>query len=347
MEKYVKSCNLCTMVSTSGPPEPMERTRVPTKAWSEVAIDFLGPLPNGYSLLVLVDYFSRFAEVIVMKQTTAELTVKALFETFSRFGIPDVLRSDHGPQFIREAMKRFCKEFGIQQQRTTPYWPQANGEAERMNNTILKRLRINQETQGADWRWDLRNFLLKYNSTPHSTTGVAPSVLMFGRILRDKLPSVTGEVEQMTEGIRDRDWSLKLQAAELADRRRNAKETTLKVGDAVIAKRTTKEHKLASNFGSELFDVISLSGSEAKIRSKSSGKMYYRNVSHLKPVVLETQENVIDDPENQREDVGDDPDVVQQGIGEQEISETIRDRRVARPPKYLKDYVRIINSDSK
>lgn len=84
-----------------------------------------------------------------MKSTTAELTVKALFETFSRFGIPNILRSDHGPQFISETMRKFCKEFGIEQQKTTPYWPQANGEVERMNNTILKRLRISQETQGA------------------------------------------------------------------------------------------------------------------------------------------------------------------------------------------------------
>lgn len=143
-EKYVKSCIPCTLVSSATPPEPMQRTKMPTKAWSEVAVDFLGPLPTGHHLLVLIDYFSRFVEVVVMKQITADLTVKALFETFTRFGIPEVLRSDHGPQFISESLKKFCKEFGIEQQKTTPYWPQANGEVERMNNTILKRLRISQ-----------------------------------------------------------------------------------------------------------------------------------------------------------------------------------------------------------
>lgn len=344
VEKFVKSCNLCTMVSSTGPPEPMQRTRMPTKAWSEIAIDFLGPLPNGCNLLVLIDYFSRFVEVIIMKQTTAELTVKALFETFSRFGVPDVLRSDHGPQFVSDSMKRFCKEFGILQQRTTPYWPQANGEVERMNNTILKRLRISQETQGADWRWDLRNFLLMYNSTPHTTTGVAPSMLMFGRILRDKLPSATGGARQMTEGIRDRDWSMKLQAAESTDRRRKARESTLKVGDIVIAKRTTKEHKLSSNFGSELFEVISLSGSEVEIRSKLSGKTYYRNVSHIKPVVLKTTENVEVQEDN---DDNCPADVNRQDMGNQMDNTKTRDRREPRPPRYLNDYVMMINFDSK
>lgn len=54
---------------------------------SEGAGDFLGPLASGHKMLVILDCFSRFTEVIVMKQITADLTVQALFETFSRFGI--------------------------------------------------------------------------------------------------------------------------------------------------------------------------------------------------------------------------------------------------------------------
>lgn len=242
-------------------------------------------------------------------------------------------------------MRKFCKEFGIEQQKTTPYWPQANGEVERMNNTILKRLRISQETQGADWKWDLRNFLLMYNSTPHTTTGVAPSLLMFGRILRDKLPSVTGETGQMTEEIRDRDWSTKLQSAELTNQRRCARKSTLMVGDVVIAKRTTKDHKLSSNFGSEIFDVIRRSGSTAEIRSRSSGKTYNRNVSHLKQIVLKTNDNV--SANQQEEDTDVSVDVVPQESDDQIINEKSRERREPRPPRYFKDYVMKVDYSSK
>ncbi|XP_055543126.1 uncharacterized protein K02A2.6-like [Wyeomyia smithii] len=290
VENYVKSCNLCTLVSSVEPPEPMQRTRMPTKAWSELAVDFLGPLPNEHYLLVLIDYFSRFVEVVIMRQTLAELAVQALYETFCRFGFPDILRSDHGPQFISDTMKTFCKEFGIEQQKTTPYWPQANGEVERKNRSILKRLRISQESENANWKWDLRSYLLMYNSTPHSTTGVAPSLLMFGRMLKDKLPSVTGAPEQISEGIRDRDWNLKLKAAESCNKRRQAKESTLQEGDVVVVKRTSKNHKLCSNFSPEPFEIISRSGLEAEIRSKQTGKIYYRNVSHLKPIVSDIRE---------------------------------------------------------
>ncbi|XP_062539057.1 uncharacterized protein K02A2.6-like [Armigeres subalbatus] len=261
---------------------------MPEKPWTDVAIDFLGPLPSGDYLLVLVDYFSRFTEVIVMRQITAELTINALFETFSRYGIPETLRSDNGPQFISEQFKTFCEEYGICHQKTTPYWPQANGEVERMNSTILKRLRISQEEKSKHWKWDLRSFLLMYNSTPHSTTAVAPSALMFGRVLRDKLPSVNISNNILAEEIRDRDWKKKLDSSEKSDVQRRAVINDLKEGDVVVAKRITKENKLATNFGSELYEVVRRNGSEAEIRSKESGKIYHRNVAHLKRLIQET-----------------------------------------------------------
>lgn len=185
------------------------------------------------------------------------MTIEALFETFTRFGVPEVLRSDNGPQFISESFKSFCKEFGITQQKTTPYWPQANGEVEKMNSSILKRLRISQETNQEGWKWDLRNFLLMYNSTPHSTTGIAPSALMFGRVLRDKLPSVKQSTGQEAESIKDRDWERKLKQAKITDKRRKATLSNLNVGDIVVAKRMSKDHKLSSNFDPEQFEIIS------------------------------------------------------------------------------------------
>ncbi|XP_058817909.1 uncharacterized protein K02A2.6-like [Topomyia yanbarensis] len=274
VEKFVKSCGSCTLVSAISPPEPMLRTKMPDKPWSDVAIDFLGPLPSGHYLLVLVDYFSRFTEVIIMKQTTTDLTVQALFETFSRFGVPETLRSDNGPQFISEPFKAFCQEFGIEHQKIIPYWPQANGEVERMNNTILKRLRISQEENRSKWKWDLRSFLLMYNSTPHSTSGIAPSALMFGRVLRDKLPSVHSRLGRLTEAIQDQDWERKIRTAGVTDIRRQARSSDLVEGDIVVAKRIVKENKLSSNYAPEKFEIV-----KRMIRCENSLKSHGENIS--------------------------------------------------------------------
>ncbi|XP_062705424.1 uncharacterized protein K02A2.6-like [Aedes albopictus] len=341
VEKCVKDCNACTIVSATGPPEPMLRSRMPTRAWSDVAIDFLGPLPSGHNLLVMVDYFSRFAEVIVMKQITADLTIKALFETFSRFGIPEVMRSDNGPQFTSESLRKFCREYGIVQQKTTPYWPQANGEVERMNNTILKRLRISEELNSSDWKWDLRNFLLMYNSTPHSVTGVAPSALMFGRILRDKLPSVQESTDLLTESIRDRDWEKKVTTAESEDKRRRAKSNDLKEGDIVVTKRIAKDNKLSSNFGHEQFEIVKRSGTDAELKSLETGKKYHRNVTHLKQVNRGAEPH---EDDTSFEELS--SDITESLVPSNEATR-LRERREQKQPSYLRDYVTAIECNDK
>ncbi|XP_062557559.1 uncharacterized protein K02A2.6-like [Armigeres subalbatus] len=180
---------------------------MPEKPWVDIAVDFMGPLPSGHTLFVLVDYYSRFTETIVMKQITAKRTVQALHETFSRFGVPETIRSDNGPQFVSEEMRLYCNEYGITLRKTTPYWPQANGEVERANKTILKHLKISQQT-----------------------ARVAPSMLMFKRLFRDKLPSYSEQPNGEEEEILDRDRERKQKDADYADGKRHAKTSDISEG---------------------------------------------------------------------------------------------------------------------
>lgn len=286
----------------------------------------MGPLPSGHNLLVLVDYFSRFIEVIIMREITAKLTVQALHETFCSNGIPETLRTDNGPQFVSELLSQFCTEHGIRLVRTTPYWPQANGEVERANRALKKRLQISQESTKADWKWDLRTYLLLYNSTPHSTTGVAPSALMFGRVLRDKLPSVSNTTREY-EDIQDKDRERKQAEAEYADKRRHAQYSSLQPGDLVVAKRTIRENKLSSNFSPEELVVVERSGPDVTLKSSQSGKIMHRNVAHLKKLVPRQYVPNTDTTE---------PNTPPEGIQDPEPDQ--RPRRDSRKPGYLNDY---------
>lgn len=47
VEQFVKACRGCILVSAPNPPEPMFRKELPTQPWQQIAIDFLGPLPEG------------------------------------------------------------------------------------------------------------------------------------------------------------------------------------------------------------------------------------------------------------------------------------------------------------
>lgn len=143
-EKAVKQCKSCLQTSSFDPPEPMVRRKFPSGAWSEISMDFLGPLPSGETLLIVIDNFSRFAEVMIMRNTSTFESIRVLRELFARYGIPTSITADNGPQFISQEFKDFCEELGICLNNTVPYWPQMNGEAERFNRTLLRRLKISQ-----------------------------------------------------------------------------------------------------------------------------------------------------------------------------------------------------------
>lgn len=188
-EEFVKKCRGCILVSAQSAPEPLRRTVLPTAPWEFIAIDFLGPLTSGHNLLVIVDYYSRFKEVEIMTKIDSFETIKRLKTIFARFGNPKKIKADNGRQLSSEEFKQFCSVNDIELDSTTPWWPQENGEVERQNRSLLKRLIICQNEKG-DWREDLQAYLLMYRSSPHSTTLRAPAELMFNRNIRDKLPTL-------------------------------------------------------------------------------------------------------------------------------------------------------------
>lgn len=296
IESFVKKCRGCLLVSTPDPPQPMIRKELPNGPWEDIAIDFLGPLPNGETLLVVVDYYSRYVEICEMHKITAKLTIEELGKIFCRYGVPITIRADNGPQFNAgcEEFKNFCEEFGIRAVNTIPYWPQQNGEVERQNRSILKRLRIAQEL-GQDWRSVLCQYILSYHATPHPTTGRSPSELLFGRRIRTKLPQLPHS-SHTDEAVRDKDRFQKEKGRIAADSKRRARSSVIEVGDRVLVKRMRKENKLSSTFAPEEFVVVRKSGADTTVRSTSDGKDYRRNIADLKRIEPEEQQqNAPDD----------------------------------------------------
>lgn len=282
-EKVVKSCKGCTLVSAPNRPMPMARRELPMQAWVDIAVDFLGPLPSGHHIFVIVDYYSRYKEIKPMKTITSTETIKILKEIFSRLGTPVSITADNGRQFASDEFKSFCRELGIKIYFTTPYTPQQNGEVERQNRDILKRLRISQ-SQKSNWYDDLLLYLTMYNSTPHSITGKTPSELFFCRQFRDKIPSLTDIDSPFVSEVRDKDKIMKEKGKEYEDRKRKAQVTDMEIGEKVYVKNMVKENKLTTNFNPTPHTIINSKGSEYNVRNDETGQELRRNVIHLKRV---------------------------------------------------------------
>lgn len=155
--REVKTCHACQAVAQFEPGEPIKRRYLPEKPWDQVAFDFMGPLPMGEYIFVLVDMYSRFFEVKITKSPTAKFITSALEEIFARYGFPTILTCDNAPQHHANEVKEFCKKYGIQMFFSTPYWPQSNGAVERQNRNLLKILKIAQ-LEGKDWREEISQF---------------------------------------------------------------------------------------------------------------------------------------------------------------------------------------------
>ena len=120
---------------------------------------------NGQNYLVMSDYYSRFIEILHMPSTMSAQVIQKLKAVFTRFGIPDEVVSDNGPQFSSAEFQE-------------PHHPQGNGHAERAVQTAKGK------------KGNPVMALMVYRSTLCSTTGFSPAELLMGRKIRTTLPTL-------------------------------------------------------------------------------------------------------------------------------------------------------------
>ena len=154
VERAYNTCHGYQLVLQPTKPEPITCTELPTAPWQHLAADLLGPLSSGDYVFVVVDCYSQFFEMEFTKSTTSEKIVSMLSKIFVTHGLPLSLKTDNGPQCTSEHFTKHLEVNGIKYRRTTPLWPQAHGEIERQNRSILKRLRIAQ-AEGRDWKSEM------------------------------------------------------------------------------------------------------------------------------------------------------------------------------------------------
>ena len=128
IKDFVAKCDVCLRHRSSQGKEPLMQHQLAEGPWRKIGAD-LCELP-GHTLLVLVDYFSNYVEVERVNKTTTSGVTKALRPLFARYGVPEVVFTDNGPQFDSAEFKEFAKLWGFQHDTSSPGYPQSNGKAE-------------------------------------------------------------------------------------------------------------------------------------------------------------------------------------------------------------------------
>jgi transposase InsO family protein len=90
-------------------------------------------------VLLATDYFTKWVEAIPLKKVTSENMVEFVKEhIIYRFEIPQTITTDQGSQFVSLEFREFAKSMGIKLFNSSPYYAQANGQAEASNKIMIK-----------------------------------------------------------------------------------------------------------------------------------------------------------------------------------------------------------------
>jgi transposase InsO family protein len=154
----------------------MITSKIPDRPWAKIGVDLFEHNKTHY--LLSVDYHSKW--IAKLDNQSSKNTITYLQSQFSRYGIPDQLVSDNGPQFISAEFAEFSKKYGFTHITSSPHYPQANGEAERAVQTLKGLLTKAKDPYKA---------LMNYGNTPLEEINQSPAQLMMGRRLKTSLPT--------------------------------------------------------------------------------------------------------------------------------------------------------------
>jgi hypothetical protein len=200
---YIESCDSCQRDKKPRHKYPLNPIAV-SGPFEIVGIDHVGPLAKskkGYEYIIVAqDYLTKWPIAEAVKTTNAEEALAFVRDRIMTvYGSPKQIITDQGAAFTSHQWSLMMKTWKIKHVTTSAANPQANGQVERMNQTILKSLRRTLGSRKEIWPDILQLVLMDYRVSTQDTTGYSPSQLLYGRQMR--LP-----IEADFEARESEDW---------------------------------------------------------------------------------------------------------------------------------------------
>lgn len=148
-------------------------------------MDVLGPLPEAPGkvkyVIVAIDYFTKWMEAKPLAKTTGKEVIKFVWDNIvCRFGLPHIIVTDNGNNFIHDPFKRWCEKLNIKQINTAVAHPQANGLVERANKSLMHGFKTRLGRSKSGWVDELPNVLWAHRTSLKISNGETPFSLTYG-----------------------------------------------------------------------------------------------------------------------------------------------------------------------
>ena len=312
VKDFCASCIKCHSKKNNrrDPPAPLGSTPPSYGPWETVHTDLVGPLPEtkvgNIWVLLIVCAFTKFVELIPLRDCTAESVALGLVSTFHRYGLPFNVVSDNGAQYRAALLAKINELLGVRHIFISAYHAQANAVVERMCGIVKTSIATALDRTQRDWDMFLGATQYAVNSSLQATNKCSPALLMFGRhfrlpiqqtLLQEPSPN-SFELEDLVTQLRERQFDAITQVIDhqIAAREyqrnwynRRAKEKGFELGDRVFVYRPVTKPGQASKLTSKwepgyVVEGKNLNGLTYEVRKPGSRKPAEKvHVNRLKP----------------------------------------------------------------
>lgn len=265
--------------------------------FDHIAIDLLSlhkttPRGNNY-ILVAVDISTRFVILRSLKDKSAPSVARALWEIVCDFGVPKIMQSDNGSEFVNEVVQALCQLMGVDHRTVAPYNPRANGAAEAHVKVVLNCLRKMCRGNASNFDLYLPAVQAAINTKPAGLHGSMPAELFFGRpvnVFRDYSdvecdPLTEEQMQQRVAVMMDlvhpavfeRSQRKHALVAKRANKQRRATESVYQVGSTVMIKDVVRGSKTEPYWVGP-YSILKVTKAGTYTLLDSTGRMLNRTV---------------------------------------------------------------------
>ena len=157
---FISGCDACQTFASRQQKETMLPHEIPSRTWEKIGADLFVFDKRDY--LILVDYLTNYWEVDFLQgDTSASQVIRKMKAHFARHGIPSLVFSDNGPQFMATQFAEFAQSWGFDHLTSSREYAQANGKAEAAVKSAKNIMQKAAYTNTDGWL-----AILEYRNTP-------------------------------------------------------------------------------------------------------------------------------------------------------------------------------------
>lgn len=229
IENIVTECRTCEKFRRANRKEELIPHPIPDRPFQKIGVDICEYGAKSY--LVVIDYFSKWLELVPIKFKHSGEIITKLKVIFATHGIPEKMIADNVP-FGSMQLREFAKDWNFTIITRSPEYPQSNGQAEKavgIAKGIIKK--------SVEDKVDFYIPLLEYRNTPIPGLGWSPAQVLMSRICRSKIPTKSELLKpEVAKGVKEMLQNIKLKVSKYYNRQAHQREPIM-TGERVVYRK--------------------------------------------------------------------------------------------------------------